>query len=210
MAHLYRSLDTTVSQYKDRSFPGTAEEYQRLLRESRTLYVGNLSFHTTEEQVWEVFRSAGEVRRIIMGLDAKNLTACGFCFVEYYTREDATRAVQWVTGLKVDERPVRVDWDPGFTEGRQFGRGRNGGQIRDEWRENYDPGRGGYGSLYMQRSSDEAAPRRRLRDAEGGDALQELEQASRKRERGDDGGDGGGGNEEERSVRAREGQEGDE
>jgi nuclear cap-binding protein subunit 2 len=149
MSQLYRSLEV-ASQYKDRSFHGSVEEYQQRLSVSKTLYVGNLSFHTSEEQLWEVFSFAGEVRRVIMGLDSKKKTPCGFCFVEYYTHEDASKAVQWINGLKVDERAVRVDWDYGFVEGRQYGRGKTGGQIRDEWREDYDPGRGGYGSLYKQ------------------------------------------------------------
>ena len=32
-----------------------------------------------------------------------------------------------------------------FSEGRQYGRGKTGGQVRDEYRTDYDPGRGGYG-----------------------------------------------------------------
>ncbi len=35
----------------------------------------------------------------------------------------------------------------GFVEGRQFGRGKHGGQVRDEYRTDYDVGRGGYGKL---------------------------------------------------------------
>lgn len=52
---------------------------------SSTLYIGNLSFYTTEEQIYELFSRAGEVRRIVMGLDRYNRTPCGFCFVEYYS-----------------------------------------------------------------------------------------------------------------------------
>ncbi len=46
------------------------------------MYVGNLSFYTTEEQIHELFSKAGEVKRIIMGLDRFKKTPCGFCFVE--------------------------------------------------------------------------------------------------------------------------------
>lgn len=49
-----------------------------------TLYVGNLSFFTTEQQIWELLGSCGEIKRIIMGLDRVKLTPCGFCFVEYF------------------------------------------------------------------------------------------------------------------------------
>lgn len=40
---------------------------------------------------------------------------------------------------------IRTDWDAGFQDGRQYGRGKTGGQVRDEYRTDYDPGRGGYG-----------------------------------------------------------------
>jgi len=80
-----------------------------------------------------------------MGLDRVNKTPCGFCFVEYYTREDAADCVKYVNGSKLDDRVIRVDWDAGFKESRQFGRGASGGQVRDEYRTDYDPGRGGYG-----------------------------------------------------------------
>jgi len=53
--------------------------------------------------------------------------------------------MKYVGGTKLDERIVRTDLDPGFKEGRQYGRGKSGGQVRDEYREDYDAGRGGYG-----------------------------------------------------------------
>jgi len=106
----------------------------------------NLSFYTTEEQIIEVFKKCGEIRRIVMGLNRNTKTPCGFCFVEYYTHQDATDCVKYLTSTAVDDRVIRVELDPGFAEGRQYGRGKQGGQVRDEFRTNYDPGRGGYGA----------------------------------------------------------------
>jgi hypothetical protein len=40
-----------LSAYRDRRFPGTQEEYEQALLASTTLYIGNMSFYTTEEQV---------------------------------------------------------------------------------------------------------------------------------------------------------------
>lgn len=37
---------------------------------------------------------------------------------------------QYINGTMLDDRPIRVDFDWGFVEGRQFGRGRSGGQVR--------------------------------------------------------------------------------
>ncbi|OMJ09088.1 Nuclear cap-binding protein subunit 2 [Smittium culicis] len=55
--------------------------------------------------------------------------------------------MKFVNGTKLDGRLIRTDLDPGFKEGRQFGRGRSGGQVRDEYRQEYDEGRGGYGHI---------------------------------------------------------------
>lgn len=60
--------------------------------------------------------------------------------------------MKYIGGTKLDERIVRTDLDPGFEEGRQFGRGKSGGQVRDEYREDFDEGRGGMGrALQVER-----------------------------------------------------------
>ncbi|PKS09998.1 hypothetical protein jhhlp_004622 [Lomentospora prolificans] len=115
------------------------------LKDATTLYVGNLSFYTTEEQVYELFSKVGEIKRLVMGLDRFTKTPCGFCFVEYYTHQDALDCMKYIGGTKLDERIIRTDLDPGFEEGRQYGRGKSGGQVRDEYREDFDEGRGGLG-----------------------------------------------------------------
>jgi len=111
-----------------------------------------LSFYTTEEQIYELFtkcaspEDGGGIKRIIMGLDRNTRTPCGFCFVEYYTHAEALASMRYVSGTKLDERIIRCDLDMGYKEGRQFGRGKSGGQVRDEHRQDYDPGRGGWGA----------------------------------------------------------------
>ncbi|EAA57928.1 hypothetical protein AN6142.2 [Aspergillus nidulans FGSC A4] len=126
------------------------------LRDATTLYVGNLSTSSSPSSVSQPhnpdllltrFR-CGEIKRLVMGLDRYNKTPCGFCFVEYYTHQDALDCLKYIGGTKLDERIIRTDLDPGFEEGRQYGRGKSGGQVRDEYREEYDPGRGGYGRAY--------------------------------------------------------------
>ncbi|XP_031494022.1 nuclear cap-binding protein subunit 2 [Nymphaea colorata] len=149
MASLFKDPGK-LSAYRDRRFPGTQEEFDIALQTSTTIYIGNMSFYTTEEQVYELFSRAGEIKKIIMGLDKNTKTPCGFCFVIFYSREDAEDAVKYISGTILDDRPIRVDFDWGFQEGRQWGRGRSGGQVRDEYRTDYDPGRGGYGKLVQR------------------------------------------------------------
>lgn len=134
MSRLLATLEP-ISSYKDRAFrvdgrPGSLEEYVAVLKRTTTLYVGNLAFHTTEEQVYELFGACGPVRRVVMGLDKNTRTPCGFCFVEYFARADAEDCVHYLTGARLDEREIRIDFDWGFVEGRQFGRGKHGGQAR--------------------------------------------------------------------------------
>jgi len=148
------------------------ETERRLLSYSTTLYVGNLSFYTTEAQMYEckyyykgmsscqyfphhrVQRREGasngksakkdqpNQNSIIMGLDRNNKSPCGFAFVEYYLHSEAVACMRYISGTKLDERIIRCDLDPGYKEGRQFGRGKSGGQVRDEFRQEYDSGRG--------------------------------------------------------------------
>ncbi|XP_070500071.1 nuclear cap-binding protein subunit 2 [Chironomus tepperi] len=138
-----------LSSYRDQHYKGTRYDQEKQLKNTSTLYVGNLAFYTTEEQIHELFSRCGDVRRIVMGLDKFKKTPCGFCFVEYYLRSDAEAAMRYVNGTRLDDRIVRVDWDAGFIEGRQYGRGKSGGQVRDEYRTDYDSGRGGYGKAVV-------------------------------------------------------------
>ncbi|KAF5732571.1 nuclear cap-binding protein subunit 2-like [Tripterygium wilfordii] len=149
MASLFKD-QTKLSAYRDRKFLGTQEEFEFALQTSTTVYIGNMSFYTTEEQIYELFSRAGEIKKIIMGLEKNSKTPCGFCFVLFYSREDTEDAVKYISGTILDDRPIRVDFDWGFQEGRQWGRGRSGGQVRDEYRTDYDPGRGGYGKLVQR------------------------------------------------------------
>ena len=144
-----------------RLLQGTRDEYEAKLSRSTTLYVGNLSFYSSEEQIYELFGKCGDVKRVIIGLNRETRTPCGFAFVEYHTREDARNAMRYVNGTRLDDRPVRTDWDIGFEKGRQYGRGKSGSQVRDEFRQDYDPGRGGYGGAMkekMERLTERKAP----------------------------------------------------
>ncbi|XP_016458475.2 nuclear cap-binding protein subunit 2-like [Nicotiana tabacum] len=80
MASLFKDL-AKISAYRDRRFPGTQEEFEDALLKLTTVYVGNMSFYTTEEQVYELFSRAGEIKKIVMEQDKNSKTPCGFCFV---------------------------------------------------------------------------------------------------------------------------------
>ena len=115
---------------------GSPDEKTKLtslpLRGSKIVYVGNLSFYTSEAQIIASFQRAGPVRRVIMGLNRHTRTPCGFCFVEYFTNEAALDCIAHVSGTTLDDRVIRCELDFGFREGRQFGRGASGVAIDGE------------------------------------------------------------------------------
>ena len=156
MAELYTEIQeeeqrlargSSQRQYWDRKTFSSYTEQKGAMARSSTLYVGNLSFFTSEAQLYELFSRVGYVKRVIVGLDRFKRTPCGFCFVEYSTHSEAEACAQFLSETKLDNRVVRCEMDGGFREGRQFGRGLSGGQVRDDRRskDDYDAGRGGYG-----------------------------------------------------------------
>ena len=76
-----------------------------------------------------------------MGLNKFTGTPCGFAFVEYFDKQSAKVALKTLMGKNLNGKEIRVDMDIGFEEGRQYGRGKNGYQKRDEMRKKYDPDR---------------------------------------------------------------------
>jgi len=59
--------------------------------------------------------------------------------------------MRYINGTRLDDRIIRTDWDWGFVEGRQYGRGKSGGQVRDEYRLDFDAGRGGFGKIMSKK-----------------------------------------------------------
>jgi len=180
MAFLYSDL-TEVSPYlKARKKFYASEAWEKMitaLKTSTTLYIGNLSFYTDEEQIYTLFSLCGPVRRVIMGVHKYTHLPCGFCFVEYYFHRDAMAARDYLSGTKLDDRIIRVDLDPGFEPGRQFGRGATGGQVRDDRRHEFDEGRGGLPPRHKQRLEKTAITSGTLIGPTSGPLMQDTQHA---------------------------------
>jgi nuclear cap-binding protein subunit 2 len=71
----------------------------------------------------------GEIKRIIKGINRIDLSQCGFCFIDFCHPKIAIACFVNTSGLKLNNRIMRIDLDEGFNEGRQFGRGKRGGQF---------------------------------------------------------------------------------
>ena len=93
------------------------------------LYVGNLSYNTTEEELRELFAEAGTVTEVALIKDRDSGTSKGFAFVTMGSQDEANTAIQQLNGRSVDNRELRVSIARPREErpGGGFGGGRGGG-----------------------------------------------------------------------------------
>ena len=76
---------------------------------STKLYVGNLSYNTTETQLRELFAAHGTVSSVDLIMDKFSGRPRGFGFVTMETKEAAEAAVQALNGKAVDGRALTVN-----------------------------------------------------------------------------------------------------
>lgn len=76
---------------------------------TKKLYVGNLSYRTTENTLRTLFAEFGEVQSVNLITDRETGRSKGFAFVEMATEQAAASAITALNGKTVDEREIRVD-----------------------------------------------------------------------------------------------------
>jgi cold-inducible RNA-binding protein len=76
---------------------------------STRIFVGNLAFTTTADQLRELFAASGEVVDVALPTDKFDGRPRGFAFVEMATPEQGTEAVARMDGTEVDGRVLRVN-----------------------------------------------------------------------------------------------------
>lgn len=74
-----------------------------------TIYVGNLSFQATEEDLREVFADYGEVKRISLPVDRETGRKRGFAFVEMSDEAQEDSAISELDGAEWLGRELRVN-----------------------------------------------------------------------------------------------------
>jgi cold-inducible RNA-binding protein len=107
---------------------------------STRLYVGNLNFRTTGDELREIFSQAGEVENATVVEDRDTGRSRGFGFVEMVTAEGAAAAIEQFNGkelggraLTVNEARPRVErgGGGGYGGGSGYGGGGGGGRERE-------------------------------------------------------------------------------
>jgi RNA recognition motif-containing protein len=118
---------------------------------STKLYVGNLSFRTTSDDLKEAFSQAGTVESASVIEDRETGRSRGFGFVEMATAEEAATAIEQFNGkdlggrnLTVNEAKPKADRGGGGGRGGYSGGGGGGGRDRGGDRGGGGGDRGGY------------------------------------------------------------------
>ncbi len=97
------------------------------------IYVGNLSFDTSKEELQRLFESHGNVTGVNVVEDQYTGKPRGFAFVEMASKEEATAAIQALNEKTVNGRPLTVNearprTTGGGGGGRSFGGGGGAGR----------------------------------------------------------------------------------
>ncbi len=109
------------------------------------IYVGNMSYSTTEDELRDLFAPYGEVVSVSVVYDRATGRPRGFAFVEMGTTEAAEGAISALNGQEVGGRQLRVNAaKPAGSEGRGGGGGGRGG-YGGGGGGGYGGGGGGYG-----------------------------------------------------------------
>jgi cold-inducible RNA-binding protein len=100
----------------------------------KNIFVGNLDFNTSEEELRQLFEAYGQVDRVSIMTDRDTGRSRGFGFVEMANAEDGEKAIAALNGSQVGGRKLNVNEarpkaERGPGGGRERG-GRGGGRGR--------------------------------------------------------------------------------
>jgi cold-inducible RNA-binding protein len=116
---------------------------------AKKLYVGNLAYSTSQEQLQDLFSQAGDVAEVTVIMDRETGRSKGFGFVEMATEEGAQEAIKRFNGTSLDNRTLTVNearpreersggggfggGSGGRRDNRYGGSGGSGGSRRDRY-----------------------------------------------------------------------------
>jgi cold-inducible RNA-binding protein len=101
------------------------------MKMGKRLYVGNMSFNTTETDLRELFGQLGTVTDVKVVMDRETGRPRGFAFVEMGSDSEAQNAMQQTNGREFGGRALKVN-EAQERQGGGGGGGRSGG-FRDRW-----------------------------------------------------------------------------
>jgi len=76
---------------------------------SSSIFVGNLAWRVSEQELGDAFAQHGQVTRVKIVLDRETGRSRGFAFVEMSDPETAGRAIAAMNGAEIQGRQIRTD-----------------------------------------------------------------------------------------------------
>jgi RNA recognition motif-containing protein len=110
----------------------------------KNIFVGNLDFNTSEDELRQMFEAYGQVDRVSIMTDRDTGRSRGFGFVEMTSGEDGDKAITALNGTQVNGRTLNINEARPKTE-RSGGGGGGGGRDRGGYGGGGGGGRGGGG-----------------------------------------------------------------
>jgi RNA recognition motif-containing protein len=110
----------------------------------KNIFVGNLDFNTSEDELRQMFEAYGQVDRVSIMTDRDTGRSRGFGFVEMTSGEDGEKAIAALNGTQVNGRTLNINEARPKTE-RSGGGGGGGGRDRGGYGGGGGGGRGGGG-----------------------------------------------------------------
>ncbi len=101
------------------------------------LYVGNLPYNVTEDQLRELFSQAGQIKDVALITDRQTGRSKGFGFVEFNTQAEAEKAIEMFNNQDFEGRPLTVNMARPREERGGGGGGYRGGGERGGGRRRY-------------------------------------------------------------------------
>ena len=118
----------------------------------KNIYVGNLDYKVTEDELRETFAAYGQVDNVTILRDRDTGQPRGFAFVEMANDEEAQKAITGTNGAQLGSRAISVNEARPRTERRPGGGGggfnRGGGRPGGGDRRGGRPGGGGFRNRY--------------------------------------------------------------
>src|SRR5258706_15191658 len=149
-----------LSTRQDRSTPGEKMEYK--------LYVGNLSYTTSETDLQTLFAEAGAVKSVALIKDRDSGRSKGFAFVEFENQKDMQNAISMFNGKEFQDRALAVsaarpreERSGGFCGGGEGGPqagGGGGGEKESEGAENKNTPGGGKKKTVINKKKKKTPP----------------------------------------------------
>ena len=166
-----RTINVDFAEAKKERAPGGFQDRSQKYGDTpgeptSTLFVANLAFGSTEDDVTEAFGGYGSIMGVRLPTDRDTGKPKGYGYVQFNSVEDATAAMDAMSGQSINDRPIRLDYASQKPANNDSPRGGGRGRGRGGFDRGFD--RGGRGGGRGRGGSDRGGRGGGFRGGRGG------------------------------------------